>query len=163
MGYTTAELKELEDGVSDAEQHLHALEQELFAQVRAPLARETARLHAMGTTIALLDVLAVLAETAAVNRYVRPEVDEGGTIRIREGRHPVVERLDLAGGVIPNDVLLDLESNRLLFISGPNMAGKSTDLRQAAPIVLLAQMGRVVAAREARIRALDRVFTRVGG
>jgi DNA mismatch repair protein MutS len=116
----------------------------------------------MGTTIAVLDVLAVLAETAAVNRYVRPEVDEGGTIRISEGRHPVVERLDLAGGFIPNDVLLDLESNRLLFITGPNMAGKSTYLRQVALIVLMAQMGSFVPAREARIGLVDRVFTRVG-
>ena len=160
--FTTAELKELEERVTGAEQKLHALEQELFEQVRAQLARETARLQAMGTTIALLDVLAVLAETAAVNRYVRPEVDEGGTIRIREGRHPVVERLDLAGGFIPNDVLLDLESNRLLFITGPNMAGKSTYLRQVALIVLLAQMGSFVPAREARIGLVDRVFTRVG-
>src|SRR2546430_13817095 len=100
----------------------------------------------MGTTIALLDVLAVLAETAAVNRYVRPEVDEGGTIRIREGRHPVVERLDLAGGVIPNDVLLDLESNRLFFITGPHMGGKSTYLTQVALSVPLAQIGTFAAA-----------------
>src|SRR2546430_9725636 len=114
----------------------------------------------MGSTIALLDVLAVLAETAAVNRYVRPEVDEGGTIRIREGRHPGVERLDLAGGFIPNHVLLDPESNRLLFITGPNMAGKSTDLRQVAPILLLAQMGSFVPARGAPLRLLDPVFTR---
>src|SRR3989454_12316951 len=116
----------------------------------------------MGTTIALLDVLAVLAETAAVNRYVRPEVDEGGTIRISEGRHPVVERLDLAGGFIPNDVLLDLESNRLLFITGPNMAGKSTYLRQVALIVLLGQMGRFVPAPGARLRLRGPLVPRGG-
>lgn len=160
--FTTAELKELEDRVTGAEQKLIALEQELFEEIRAQVARETARLQAMGTTIAVLDALAALAETAAINRYVRPDVDEGGMIRISEGRHPVVERLDPAGGFIPNDALLDLDANRLLFVTGPNMAGKSTYLRQVALIVLMAQIGSFVPAREARIGLVDRVFTRVG-
>ncbi len=160
--FMTAELKELEDRVTGAEQKLNTLEQELFEQVRAQLAQETPRLQSMGAAIAVLDVLAALAETAAGNRYVRPEVDEGGTIRISDGRHPVVERLDLPGGFIPNDTLLDLETNRLLIITGPNMAGKSTYLRQIALIVLMAQIGSFVPAREARIGLTDRVFTRVG-
>jgi DNA mismatch repair protein MutS len=160
--FLTPELKELEDRVTGAEAQLLSLEQELFEQVRAQVARETPRLQAMGTAIATLDVLAALAETAAVHRYVRPEVDEGGVIRIAEGRHPVVERLDLAGGFIPNDVLLDLDGQRLLIITGPNMAGKSTYLRQTALIVLMAQMGGFVPARAARIGLVDRVFTRVG-
>jgi DNA mismatch repair protein MutS len=160
--FITPELKELEDRVTGAEAQLLALEQELFEQVRAQLARETPRLQSMAIAIATLDVLAALAETAAVHRYIRPEVDEGGVIRIVDGRHPVVERLDLPGGFIPNDVLLDLENHRVLIITGPNMAGKSTYLRQIALIVLMAQMGSFVPATTARIGLVDRVFTRVG-
>ncbi|MBI4402298.1 MAG: DNA mismatch repair protein MutS [Nitrospirae bacterium] len=160
--FITPELKELEDRVTGAEQKLNTLEQELFEQVRGQLAQETPRLQAMGTAIALLDVLAALAETASVNRYAFPDVDDGGAIRITEGRHPVVERLDLPGGFIPNDTLLDLDANRLLVITGPNMAGKSTYLRQVALIVLMAQMGSFVPARAARIGLVDRIFTRVG-
>ncbi len=160
--FMTPELKELEDRVTGAEARLNALEQELFEQIRSQLAQETARLQAMGKAIALLDVLASLAETAAANRYVRPSVDAGGTIRIVEGRHPVVERLDVPGGFIANDTLLDLEDNRLLIITGPNMAGKSTYLRQVALIVLMAQMGSFVPARSATIGLVDRIFTRVG-
>ncbi|MBI3603508.1 MAG: DNA mismatch repair protein MutS [Nitrospirae bacterium] len=160
--FITPELKELEDRVTGAETQLNSLEQELFEQIRSQLAQETARLQAMGKTIALLDVLAALAEVAATNRYVRPSIDDGGTIRISEGRHPVVERLDLASGFIPNDTVVDLEGSRLLIITGPNMAGKSTYLRQVALIVLMAQMGSFVPAGTADIGLVDRIFTRVG-
>ncbi len=160
--FTTPELKELEERVIGAESKVKALEQELFERLRAQVARETPRLQAIAAALALIDVLAALAETAALNRYVRPTVDEGETIRIVEGRHPVVERLEIDGGFVPNDTLLDLESNRLLIITGPNMAGKSTYLRQVALIVLMAQMGSFVPATEAKIGVVDRIFTRVG-
>ncbi|HKW86045.1 MAG TPA: DNA mismatch repair protein MutS [Nitrospiraceae bacterium] len=160
--FTTAELKELEEKVTGAELKLNQLEQELFEEIRAKLAQETPRVQVMASVIAALDVLTALAETAVINRYVRPDVDRGGTIRITEGRHPVVERLALPGGFIPNDTLLDLETNRLLIITGPNMAGKSTYLRQVALIVLMAQMGSFVPARAACVGLVDRIFTRVG-
>lgn len=160
--FTTAELKELEDRVMGAETQLTSLEQELFERIRARLAEETQRLQAMGQTIAILDVLAALAEIAGINGYVRPIIDEGGALTITEGRHPVVERLDLPSGFIANDTRLDLEQNRLLIITGPNMAGKSTYLRQVALIVLMAQMGSFVPARTATIGLVDRIFTRVG-
>jgi DNA mismatch repair protein MutS len=160
--FITPELKELEDKVTGADLRQKALEQELFERIRAQLARETARVQTMGTAVALLDVLASLAETAALNDYARPEVDEGGDIRIADGRHPVVERLDLPQGFVPNDTHLDLDASRLLILTGPNMAGKSTYLRQVALIVLMAQMGSFVPARSARIGLVDRIFTRVG-
>ncbi len=160
--FITPELKELEDRVTGADQKLKTLEQELFERLRTQLAGATPRFQAMASAIATLDVLAALAESAAHHRYVRPEVDDGGSLRILEGRHPVVERGNLPGGFIPNDTLLDLEDNRLLIITGPNMAGKSTYLRQVALIVLMAQMGSFVPAKEARIGLVDRVFTRVG-
>lgn len=160
--FITPELKELEDKVTGADLKQKALEQELFERIRLQLAKETARVQAMGATVALLDVLASLAETAALNGYVRPDADESGEITITDGRHPVVERLDLPQGFVPNDTHLDLESNRLLILTGPNMAGKSTYLRQVALIVLMAQMGGFVPARSARIGVADRIFTRVG-
>lgn len=160
--FMTPELKELEERVSGAEMKLLALEQELFEQLRLRLAREVPRLQAMAQTVALLDVLAGLAETAALHRYVKPLVDESSTILIREGRHPVVEQLSSDLTFIPNDTVLDCESNRLVILTGPNMAGKSTYLRQIALIVLLAQIGSFVPAAEARIGLVDRIFTRVG-
>jgi DNA mismatch repair protein MutS len=126
------------------------------------LANEVPRLQAMAQTVALLDVLAGLAETAALHRYVKPLVDESGTILIREGRHPVVEQLSSDLTFVPNDTALDCEGNRLVILTGPNMAGKSTYLRQVALIVLLAQIGSFVPATEARIGLVDRIFTRVG-
>jgi len=160
--FITPELKELEDKVTGADLKQKALEQELFERIRVQLARETARVQAMGSALAVLDALASLAETAALNGYARPDIDEGGEIRICDGRHPVVERLDLPQGFVPNDTLLDLETNRLLILTGPNMAGKSTYLRQVALIVLMAQIGSFVPARSARIGLADRIFTRVG-
>jgi DNA mismatch repair protein MutS len=160
--FMTAELKELEERVTGAESKLLALEQELFDQVRSRLANEVPRLQAMAQTVALLDVLAGLAETAALHRYVKPLVDESGTILIREGRHPVVEQLSSDLTFVPNDTALDCDGNRLVILTGPNMAGKSTYLRQVALIVLLAQIGSFVPATEAHIGLVDRIFTRVG-
>ncbi len=160
--FVTQELKELEDRVTGADVKLKALEQELFEQVRRTVARHTARLQAMSAALAMLDVLAALADAASVYRYARPEIDDGGFIRIEDGRHPVVERLSLSGGFVPNDTRLDLDDHRLLIITGPNMAGKSTYLRQVAQIVLMAQIGSFVPARAARIGLVDRIFTRVG-
>ncbi len=160
--FMTSELKELEERVTGAESKLVALEQELFEALRLRLAEHTMRLQEISHRLAILDVLAALAETAALNRYVRPVVDEGLELEIIQGRHPVVERLDLSGGFIPNDTHLDAVSRRLHLITGPNMAGKSTYLRQVALIVLLAQVGSFVPAKSARIGLVDRIFTRVG-
>ena len=160
--FMTSELKELEERVTGAETKLLALEQELFDQLRSRLAKEVHRLQAMAQTVALLDVLAGLAETAALNRYVKPVVDDSSSLMIREGRHPVVEQLSSDLTFVPNDTLLDLDRNRLVILTGPNMAGKSTYLRQVGLITLLAQIGSFVPATEARIGLVDRIFTRVG-
>ena len=160
--FMTPELKELEERVTGADIKLLALEQELFEQLRGRLAKEVPRLQAMAQAVALLDVLAGLAETAALHRYVKPLVDESSTIHVREGRHPVVEQLSRDLTFVPNDTTLDCEGNRLVILTGPNMAGKSTYLRQVALIVLLAQIGSFVPATEARIGLVDRIFTRVG-
>jgi DNA mismatch repair protein MutS len=160
--FMTQELKELEERVTGAETKLLSLEQELFDQLCKRLAAEMPRLQAMAQTVALLDVLAGLAETAALHRYVKPLVDEGSVILIREGRHPVVEQLSRDLTFVPNDTALDCEGNRLVILTGPNMAGKSTYLRQVALIVLLAQIGSFVPATEAHIGLVDRIFTRVG-
>jgi len=160
--FMTPELKELEERVTGAEIKLLALEQQLFEQLRMRLAIEMPRLQTMATIVALLDVLAGLAETAALHCYVKPLVDESGALFIREGRHPVVEQLSSDLTFVPNDTTLDSEDNRLVILTGPNMAGKSTYLRQVALIVLLAQIGSFVPASEARIGLVDRIFTRVG-
>jgi DNA mismatch repair protein MutS len=160
--FMTSELKELEERVTGAETKLLALEQELFDQLRGWLAKEVHRLQAMAQSIALLDVIAGLAETAALNRYVKPVLDDSGTLMIREGRHLVVEQINRDLSFVPNDTLVDLDRNRLVILTGPNMAGKSTYLRQVGLITLLAQIGSFVPATEARIGLVDRIFTRVG-
>ncbi len=160
--FMTAELKELEERVTGADAKLLACEQEVFIQLRFRLAKEAHRLDAMATVLSLIDVVAALADTAALHRYTKPTVTEGDTITIREGRHPVVEGLRTDSGFVPNDTVLDQETNRLLIITGPNMAGKSTYLRQVALIVLMAQIGSFVPAAEAHIGLTDRIFTRVG-
>jgi len=160
--FMTQELKELEERVTGAESKLLALEAELFVQVRERLAKEGSRLQATALSLALIDALAGLAETAALNRYVRPTIDGSGLLRIVEGRHPVVEQLSSDLMFVPNDTLLDDHTNRLIILTGPNMAGKSTYLRQVALIVLLAQIGSFVPATEAHIGLVDRIFTRVG-
>jgi DNA mismatch repair protein MutS len=160
--FMTQELKELEERVTGAEAKLLALEEEVFIGIRQQLAGESARLQAMAESLALIDAVAGLAETAALNRYVRPTLDESGVLSIVEGRHPVLEHLDSDLAFVPNDTLLDDHHNRLIILTGPNMAGKSTYLRQVALIVLLAQMGSFVPAAEAHIGIVDRIFTRVG-
>ncbi|HXV69411.1 MAG TPA: DNA mismatch repair protein MutS [Nitrospira sp.] len=160
--FMTPDLKALEERVAGSETKLLALEQELFAQLRSRLANGAARLEAIAATLSVIDVLAGLAETAALNRYTRPTVDDSGSLTIRHGRHPVVERLHDDAAFVPNDTVMDLDANRLLILTGPNMAGKSTYLRQVALIVLLAQIGGFVPADDAHIGLVDRIFTRVG-
>ncbi len=160
--FMTPELKELEERVTGAEAKLLALEEDLFVQLRERIAKDVPRLQTMAHTLALLDVLAGLAETAALNRYIQPTIDESGRLLIREGRHPVVEQLSPDLTFVPNDTLLDGDGNRLVILTGPNMAGKSTYLRQVALIVLLTQIGSFVPATEAHIGLVDRIFTRVG-
>ncbi|MBH0207407.1 MAG: DNA mismatch repair protein MutS, partial [Nitrospira sp.] len=160
--FTTAELQELERRVIGADVKLLASEQEAFTTLRSRLAAETHRLDRMATLLALVDVLAGLAEAAALYRYSKPTVSDGGALTVREGRHPVVERLCHDTVFVPNDTQLDLGTDRLHIITGPNMAGKSTYLRQVALIVLMAQIGSFVPATEAHIGIADRIFTRVG-
>ncbi len=160
--FMTGELKELEERVTGAESKLLALEEELFSQLRSRLANEVPRLQAMAGTIGLIDVLASFAETAALNRYIKPTVDDSSTLHIREGRHPVVEQLTVDQTFVPNDTSLNANDSRLVILTGPNMAGKSTYLRQVALIALLAQIGSFVPAAEAHIGLVDRIFTRVG-
>ena len=160
--FTTEELRDLEGRLSSADQKMKHLEFELFVNLRLRIASATARIQAMARHLATLDVFTSLAETATLNRYIQPTIYEGGTIHITEGRHPVIEHLQISEGFIPNDTMLDLDTNRLLLITGPNMAGKSTYLRQVALIVLMAQIGSFVPATSARIGLVDRIFTRVG-
>ncbi len=160
--FMTSELRDLEERVTGAESNLNRLEYELFESLRMQLLGETPRLQNISESLATLDVLVSLSETAALNHYTRPTVDDSGMILIKEGRHPVVERLDPRDGFVPNDTRLDLAGERLLILTGPNMAGKSTYLRQVALITLLAQIGSFVPAKEAHIGLVDRIFTRVG-
>lgn len=160
--FMTAELKEMEERVIGADAKSLACEQEVFIQLRSRFAKEAYRLDAMAGVLSLIDVIAAMADTAALHRYTKPTITEGSAVTIREGRHPVVEGLCNDSGFVPNDTALDLEANRLLIITGPNMAGKSTYLRQVALIVLMAQIGSFVPAAEAHIGLADRIFTRVG-
>jgi DNA mismatch repair protein MutS len=160
--FTTQELRQLEDRITGATQKVKNLEFSLFSEINRQVAQATPRIQSMARHLAVLDVLASLADAATVNRYVQPQVDEGGIISIAEGRHPIIERLSPLGGFVPNNTLLNLETDRLLLITGPNMAGKSTYLRQVALIVLMAQIGSFVPAQSAQIGLVDRIFTRVG-
>jgi DNA mismatch repair protein MutS len=160
--FITPELKEYEEKVLGAEEKILDLEYRLFQEVRESIAAETVRIQDMARNLANLDCLASLAETAAKNNYTRPAILDSDTLRIVEGRHPVIEQLALEERFVPNDALLDCEENQLLIITGPNMAGKSTYMRQVALITLMAQMGGYVPAREAQIGLVDRIFTRVG-
>jgi DNA mismatch repair protein MutS len=160
--FTTDELQELEGRLSSADQKLKHLEHQLFTELRSRVAGASSRIQDMAHRIAQIDVLTGLAETAALNRYHRPTIHEGGTIHITAGRHPVIEQLHAGGGFVPNDTYLDLDTHRLILITGPNMAGKSTFLRQVALIVLMAQIGSFVPAECAIIGIVDRIFTRVG-
>ncbi len=160
--YINEELKEYEQTVLHAEEKRRQREYDLFAELRERIADEIRRIQKSASALADLDAVASLAEVAEKYNYCRPVVDEDDRIEIRDGRHPVVERMPLSEGFVPNDLLLDRGENRLLVITGPNMAGKSTFIRQAAHMVILAQMGSFIPAAEARIGLVDRVFTRVG-
>ena len=159
--FITPELKEMEQKILGAGERLIALEYELFLQIRDELLAVTDRLQRNAALLAELDAYQSLAEVAACNQYCRPEMNDNGVIRILNGRHPVVER-SLQGDFVPNDVTLDNDENRLLIITGPNMAGKSTYMRQVALVTLMAHIGSFVPATEAQISLVDRIFTRIG-
>jgi len=159
--YVTPELKQWEEKVLGAEERIAVLEGRLLAELRARVAREVPRIQETSGRVAAIDVLAGFAYTAARRGYVRPEVDTGFGLEIVGGRHPVVETMMPTEQFIPNDIRLD-PSARVMILTGPNMAGKSTVLRQVGLIVLLAQIGSFVPAAEARIGLVDRIFTRVG-
>src|SRR5262245_42384439 len=158
--YTTPELKEYETKVLGAEERIAELEVELFIALRRQIAGEVRRIQGVARAVALLDVIASLAEVASKRNYVRPRLDEGDEIEIRGGRHPVIETL--GERFIPNDLSVNNTTDRLLIITGPNMGGKSVYLKQAALIAILAQMGSFVPAASAKIALIDRIFTRVG-
>jgi DNA mismatch repair protein MutS len=160
--FVTPRLKELEERILGARETIGELEATLFRQVCAQLAALTDGLQSVARRVAEIDVFSALAETAARNGYVRPRVDEGVCIAIRDGRHPVVERNLGDGRFVPNDAELDSDGAQVVVLTGPNMAGKSTYLRQVALIVLLAQAGSFVPAAEARIGVVGRLFTRIG-
>lgn len=160
--YIIPELKELEDTILGAEDKLCALEYELYCEVRNIIAAELTRIQRTAKAVAKLDVIASLALVAERNNYVRPKINEKGVIDIRDGRHPVVEKMIPNDMFIANDTYLDDKKQRISIITGPNMAGKSTYMRQAALIVLMAQLGSFVPASSANIGLVDRIFTRVG-
>lgn len=160
--YTTQRLKELEDTILNAEDKLQTLEYDLFCSVRDSVSGQIERIQRTAKAIARLDVYASLSVVAERNRYVRPKLNEKGLIDIREGRHPVVEQMISNDLFIANDTYLDNGSHCISVITGPNMAGKSTYMRQSALIVLLAQIGCFVPAKSANIGIVDRIFTRVG-
>ena len=162
--FTTPELKELESKVLDAEDKMLTLEREIFQELRLFAAEHAAHIRQTAAAIAELDVTCALAQVAAENRYVRPSFTDSGEMRIVAGRHPVIEKLTEKEALrfIPNDLYFDSESQFIAVITGPNMGGKSTYLRQAAAIVILAQMGSFVPADSAALSIVDRVFTRIG-
>jgi DNA mismatch repair protein MutS len=163
--FTTPELKEYEARILDAQEKIVDIERRLFAALRSAIAGEAKRIRQTALALAEIDVLASFAHIAAIRNYCRPQLDDGGDIEILEGRHPVIEQQDLAGGserFVPNDLFLNSTTHTVLVLTGPNMGGKSTYLRQAALIVILAHMGSFVPARSARLGIVDRVFTRIG-
>ncbi|MBQ6408048.1 MAG: DNA mismatch repair protein MutS [Butyrivibrio sp.] len=161
--YTTPDLKELEDTILNAQDKLNNLEYEMFCKIRDSIALEIDRIQSTAKAIALLDVFASLAYVAEKNHYVKPSINDKGIINIKEGRHPVVEQmLDAADMFISNDTYLDNKKHCISIITGPNMAGKSTYMRQTALIVLMAQIGSFVPADKADMCIVDRIFTRVG-
>lgn len=160
--FMTPELKTLEDKVLGAEDRIRTLEFALFDALRKEASETAGRVQALARTLAQVDAVASLAETAADGGYCRPALAVDDRLTIKDGRHPVLEREHLPGGFIPNDIQIGGPDHRLLIITGPNMAGKSTYLRQTALIVLMAQMGGFVPARSAAIGLVDRIFTRVG-
>ena len=159
--FATAELKEMESRVLSAQERSISLEQDLFNQVRDTIAEQAVAIQERAAALAELDVLAALAEVAKENNLVRPEFNQEGGISLRSNRHPVLDKA-MRGGFVPNDVLLDQDRNRLIILTGPNMAGKSTFMRQIALTVIMAQAGSFVPAAYASLPIVDRIFTRVG-
>jgi DNA mismatch repair protein MutS len=163
--FTTPELKEYEAKVLDAQEKMVEIERRLFTELRVAIAAEARRIRQTALALAEIDVLASFAAAAATRSYCRPRIDDSGDIEIVEGRHPVIEQQDLSGvsdRFVPNDLYLNGTTHAVLVITGPNMGGKSTYLRQSALIVLMAQMGSYVPARSARLGLVDRIFTRIG-
>jgi len=160
--FITPELKEYESTIMGAHDKSVALEYELFCEVREAVVAETDRIQQAAEALAELDVIASLADRALALRYVRPQMDDSTRLIIREGRHPIIEQMPDAERFVPNDTTLDCENNQLLIITGPNMAGKSTYIRQVAMLAVMAQMGSFVPAESAQVGVIDRVFTRVG-
>ena len=160
--YITQELKDMEATVLGASDKVCSLEYEIFQDIRSKVAENSDRIRRTAELIARTDVYVSLATVAARNKYVRPEVDSGSVIEIKDGRHPVVEQFVKNEYFVPNDTNLDMNQNRIMLITGPNMAGKSTYMRQVALIVLMSQIGSFVPANEARIGIVDKIFTRVG-
>jgi DNA mismatch repair protein MutS len=160
--FVTPELKEFEAKVLGAEEAICQLEYRLFEDIRKRVSEATPRLQKTASAIALTDILASMAEISDRYDYIRPIVDEGDEIIIRDGRHPVLERMSLSERFVPNDTRMDNQEYQIIIITGPNMAGKSTYLRQVALIILMAQMGCFVPANEVRIGVVDRIFTRIG-
>ena len=160
--YTTPELKEMEDTILGAEDRLYNLEYTVFCQLREEIFQQMDRIQQTASVIASIDMIASLAYVAEHNHYVRPKLNNKGILRIKDGRHPVIEQMIAHDMFIPNDTFLDEDSHRLVIITGPNMAGKSTYMRQTALIVLMAQLGSFVPASQADISLVDRIFTRVG-
>ena len=160
--YITPELKEYEARVLNSQELIEKLEGQILARVREQVAAHYVRLNETSGALAMLDATRSLAEVAESQHFTRPRVDKGSALVIRDGRHPVVEVMMGRGAFVPNDAILDPASNQILLLTGPNMAGKSTYMRQVALIVILAQMGSFVPASEARIGVVDRIFTRIG-
>ncbi len=160
--YITDELKDMEATILGAADRVNSLEYDIFCEVRGFVADNSARLQKAASILARLDVYQSLATVAVKNKYVRPEVDKSDIIFIKDGRHPVVEQFVKDSYFVPNDAQLDTSRNRLMLITGPNMAGKSTYMRQVAIIVVMAQIGSFVPANDARIGVIDKLFTRVG-
>ena len=160
--YTTDKLKELEDTILNAEDKLFALEYDIFSEIRDVLTSHIDRIQQTAHVIALLDAYSSIAKVSEQNRYVRPKLNEKGIIDIKNGRHPVIEKITSKDLFVPNDTYLNNSDNLISIITGPNMAGKSTYMRQTALIVLMAQIGSFVPADSANIGIVDRIFTRVG-
>lgn len=160
--YITQELKDLEARILYAKDKINEIEYEIFEKVRLKVAEQLPKIAKTANIIANLDVIVSLAETACFNNYVKPQVNSGKTIFIKEGRHPVIEQLLNDAPFVPNDTLLDNDENMVSVITGPNMAGKSTYMRQTALITLMAQIGSFVPATEAKIGIVDNIFTRIG-
>ncbi len=160
--FITDELKEFEDKILGAEEKILEIERELFQQLRVKIARESDRVRRTAALIAEIDVFCSLSEAAQKYDYVRPVITDSKVIKLKNNRHPVVERMELGERFVPNDIRLDQEDSQFLLITGPNMAGKSTLIRQVALTVLMAQMGSFVPAAHAEIGLTDRIFTRVG-